>query len=108
MHTLTDDDLSRLPQQLIDGARRGEPALVTVDGTAVMMTVPLGKGLESAAVRVELAARLYDAEQISLGLAARIAGIGYSDMINELGQRGIATIRLTPGELGCELADFQR
>ncbi len=108
MHTLTDDDLSRQPRQLIDDARRGELALVTVDGKAVMLAVPLGKGLESAAVRVEIAARLYDAEQISLGLAARIAGLGYSDMINELGRRGIATIRLQPDELARELEAFQR
>lgn len=103
MHTLTDDDLKRQPQAMLDDARRGEPALVTVNGEAVMMTVPLGKGLASPAVRLELAARLYDSEQLSLGLAARIAGLSHSEMIDELGRRGIAVVRYPPEELDREL-----
>jgi predicted HTH domain antitoxin len=39
-------------------------------------------------------------------LAARIAGLPYSDMVDELGRRGVATIRLGPGDLGRELAAF--
>jgi predicted HTH domain antitoxin len=66
----------------------------------------MGKGLESQTVRLELAAALYDREQISLGLAARIAGLSYSEMIDELGQRAIPVIRLAPGELERELAAF--
>jgi predicted HTH domain antitoxin len=49
---------------------------------------------------------LYDREQISLGRAAEIAGLAYADMMDELGRRGIATIRLRPGELERELAAF--
>ena len=43
---------------------------------------------------------------ISLERAARISGLAYSEMIDELGRRGIATIRLTPFELERELASF--
>ena len=68
-----------------------------------MMTVPMGKGLESQAVRLEFAVGLYDREQISLGLAAKIASLSYSEMIDELGRRGIATIRYAPEELTKEL-----
>jgi predicted HTH domain antitoxin len=49
---------------------------------------------------------LYVHEQISLGVAARIAGVSYSEMIDELGRRDIAVIRLEPGELERELAEF--
>ena len=76
------------------------------DGEPLLLSVPLGKGIESRSVRTELAARLFDREQISLGLAARIAGLSYSEMIDELGQRQISVIRLEPGELGRELAAF--
>lgn len=106
MHTMTDDDLKRRPQQLLDDAQRGEPAIVTVAGEPVMMTVPLGKGIEAPGVRLELAATLFDREQISLGMAARVAGMSYSAMIDELGRRGISVIRLEPGELERELAAF--
>lgn len=106
MHTLTADELNRQPQQLVEGALRGEALLVTQGGQPVFMAVPLGKGLETQQVRLELAAALYDNEQISLGLAARMAGFSHSDMIDELGRRGIATIRLSLGELERDLAAF--
>jgi predicted HTH domain antitoxin len=56
--------------------------------------------------RLELAAHAYDHGQISLGITARISGLVYSDMIDELGRRGIAVIRLEPGELESEVAAF--
>ena len=46
---------------------------------------------------------MYDHEQISLGVAARIAGVSYSEMIAELGGRDIAVIRMQPGEPGRSL-----
>lgn len=107
MHTLTDDELHRHPGRVIDEARRGEPGLVTVNGEPVMMTVPLGKGITSPAVRLELAVRLFDGEQISLGLAARIAGVPYADMVDELGRRQVPVLRYPPEDLTREM-DFLR
>jgi prevent-host-death family protein len=106
MQSITADELKRQPELLIDGAQRGEPALVTRDGEPVLLAVPLGRGMPSQQARTELAAALFDREQISLGVAARIAGLSYSEMIDELGRRGIASIRLAPGELERELAAF--
>ena len=106
MHTFTADELKRLPQQLLDDAQRGEPAIVTVAGEPVLMAVPLAKGIDSRAMLVDLAATLFDREQISLGLAARIAGLSYSEMVNEMGRRDIAVIRLEAGELEREHAAF--
>lgn len=106
MRTLTADELTRQPQQLIDDAQRGELSIVTVAGEPVMMAWPLGKGIDSNAMLVDLAATLFDREQISLGLAARVAGLSYSEMVDELGRREIAVIRLEPGELERELAAF--
>ncbi|MFZ2650528.1 MAG: UPF0175 family protein [Burkholderiaceae bacterium] len=54
----------------------------------------------------DLAATLFDREQISLGLAAQMAGLPYSEMVDELGRREIAVIRLEPGELERELGSF--
>ena len=106
MNTLTVEDLARQPQRLLEDAERGEPTLVTRSGAAVLLAVPLAAGLDAREVRLELAARLYDHGQISLGVAARIAGVSYSEMIDELGRRNIAVIRLEPGELQRELAEF--
>lgn len=106
MYTLTDDELKREPQTLLDETQRGEVTIVTVDGRAVLMAVPLVDGVPSDTVLLDLAAALYDREKISLGKAARISGLSYSEMIDELGRRDIATIRLAPGELERELAAF--
>ena len=108
MHTLTTDDLEREPQRLLADAQRGQACIVTRGGEPVILAVPLGPDEASRGVRLDIAASLYDRDQLSLGLAARIAGLCYSDMIDELGRRGIATIRLQPGELERELAAFGR
>lgn len=41
---------------------------------------------------------------MSLGRAAQLAGLAYSEMVDELSRRGISVVRLPPGELDRELA----
>jgi predicted HTH domain antitoxin len=106
VHFLTADDLTLQPQRLLDDAQRGEAAIVTVAGEPVMLAMPLGKGVDSSGLLFELAATLFDREKISLGLAARIAGLSISEMIDELGRHEISVIRLSPEELERELAAF--
>ena len=106
MLMLTDDELRRAPHTLLDAEHQGQLTVVTTNGKPVVVAVPLGGGLALHAALLDLAATLYDRELISLGKAARIAGLSYSEMIDELGRRDIATIRLTPGELEHELAAF--
>lgn len=103
MHTLTLDEVSRQPSQLLDDVDRGEPALVMRGDQPLFMAVPLAKGLDASGVRLELAVTLFDQEQISLGIAARIAGLSVSEMIDELGRRRIPVARYEPGELEREL-----
>jgi predicted HTH domain antitoxin len=107
MHTLTVSDFSSQPQQLLADAARGEPSLVTQDGQPLLMAIPMGAGLEAREVRLELAVALFDRDQISVGIAARIAGLSIEDMIEELGKREIAVVRYDEGELAAEL-DYLR
>jgi predicted HTH domain antitoxin len=104
MHILTTDDVSLQPQRLFNDASGGELCLVTREGQPVLLTVPLGEGVDTPAVRRDLAAYLYDSEQIGLGLAARIAGLSYSEMIDDLGRRRIAVVRYSEDELAAELS----
>lgn len=69
------------------------------------MAVPLGKGLNATEARLELAVNLFDKEQISMGIAACIAGLSISEMIDELGSRKIPVVRYGQGELEAEIAD---
>ena len=45
--------------------------------------------LTSEQARIELASGLYAGRAVSMGRAARIAGISYTDFMHELGRRGI-------------------
>lgn len=107
MHTLTAEDFERQPLRLLDEAQRGQTNMVTRDGMPVLLAVPLDASAGSQRVRLEVAVSLYDQGQISLGQAAGIAGVPYGDMINELGRRGIATVRYSADELAQEL-DYVR
>lgn len=106
MPTLTDDELTQSPGRLLDEARHGAVTIVTAQGQPLLATLPLTATGPAQDALLDLAATLYDRELISLGRAARIAGLSYSEMIDELGRREIATIRLTPEELQSELAHF--
>ena len=106
MYTLTAEDLAREPQTLLAEAQRGQVTVITADGRAVIVAVPLQGEVPMKSALMDLAAQLYDSDLITLERAARIAGLSYSETIDELGRRGIATIRTTPDELERELAAF--
>jgi predicted HTH domain antitoxin len=91
------------PDKLLSEAQGGEIALVTQDGEPVFMAVPMGASLDTRKVRLEIAASLFDREQVSIGVASRIAGLSISEMIDELGRRGIPVIRYAAEELAEEL-----
>ena len=108
MRTLSDDDLQHAPQQLLAVARRGEPTVITSDGRPVMLAGPLADGAPMGSALVDLTAVLFKREEISLGTAARIAGMRYGELIDKLGRRGTNSIRIPPDELERELADCGR
>lgn len=103
MDTLTVDEVNAQPQRLVADAVRGEPAMVTKDGQPVLMSVPMGAGLEAREVRLELAVCLFDRDQISVGVAARIAGLPLNDMLNELSKREIPVVRYDDAEFKEEM-----
>jgi antitoxin (DNA-binding transcriptional repressor) of toxin-antitoxin stability system len=102
MPTLTSDELEQHPQRLLDDARQGTSDIVTIDGEPVMLTLPLGQG--SGVERLNLAVALYERDQLSLGLAAKVAGLSYSLMIDELGRRQIPVVRYAIDDLDRELS----
>lgn len=94
------------PEQVLAGARAGSIALVEQDGEPVLMAVPMGAKLDDAAMRLELAVSLFDRGQIGIGVAARIAGLTISELIDELGRRRIPVVRTSAEDLERELAAF--
>jgi antitoxin (DNA-binding transcriptional repressor) of toxin-antitoxin stability system len=89
MSALTSKELEQQPERLLDDARRGTPDVVTVQGEPIMLTLPLGQATGSSAERLALAVSLYERDVLSLGLAAKVAGLSCSQTIDELGRRQI-------------------
>jgi predicted HTH domain antitoxin len=104
MSTLTAEELEQQPKRLLDDARRGTSDVVTVQGEPVMLTLPLGETAGSSEERLALAVSLYERDVLSLGLAAKVAGLSYSQMIDELGRRQIPVVRYSVEDLDRELA----
>jgi predicted HTH domain antitoxin len=104
MQTLTEEEYRQSPLTVLDAEHRNGATLVTVQGQAALLAVPLHSGAPTPETLVDMAATLFDQELISLGMAARIAGLSYSEMINELGRREIAVVRYSVEDLKRELA----
>ncbi len=103
MQTLTAEEVNAQPQRLLDDARKGQADIVLVEGEPMMLTVPLGTDAGAPRALLELAVALYESDQISLGRAAEVAGLPYSQMIDELGRRGIPVVRYSVEDLDREL-----
>ncbi|MCI4428566.1 MAG: UPF0175 family protein [Burkholderiales bacterium] len=103
MPTLTSEELELQPRRLLDDAEQGTSDVVTVEGEPVMLTLPLGASAGTSAERLELGVTLYERDLLSLGLAAKVAGLSYSRMIDELGARQIPVVRYSVEELDREL-----
>ena len=107
MHTLTAEDMTRQPQRLLDDAGTGELSLVTKAGEPILITVPLSTGTQAPAhaqaLRADLAAHLFDSDQIGLGMAASIAGLSHTAMLDDLSRRQIAVVRYSTEDLAAEL-----
>jgi predicted HTH domain antitoxin len=104
MSTLTAEEVNAQPQRLLDDVRNGQSDVVTIDGEPAMLTLPLGPASGDSTERLNLAISLYERDQVSLGLAAKVAGLSYSRMIDELGQRQIPVVRYSVEDLDRELA----
>lgn len=91
------------PDKLLSDAQAGEIAVVTRDGEPVFMAVPMGGSLDRRRVRLEIAVSMFDHEQVSIGVASRIAGLSISEMIDELGRRRIPVIRYSKEDLEEEM-----
>ncbi len=104
MEAFTIRDLRERTGELIRGAETGKLSVVTKHGKPVFVAVPLDEHLLEAGVRVSLAVKLYEEEVLSLGKAARFAGLSVEAFLDKLDARGIPAVRYEPQELDTEIA----
>jgi prevent-host-death family protein len=75
VQTFTIRDLRDRTGDLVREAESGNLSVVTRHGQPIFIAVPFDEGLLREGVTLTLATRLFDDEAISLGKAARLAGL---------------------------------
>lgn len=106
MQTFTIRDLRDRTGELVRDAEAGKLSIVTKHGQPVFVAVPFNENLLKNGVNLALAVHLFDEESISLGKAARLAGLSVVAFMEHLAQLHIPVARPRPGELESELASF--
>ena len=107
MDTFTIRDLRERTGELIRDAEAGKLSIITKHGQPVFVAVPFDEALLKEGVRVALAVKLFDDEVVSLGKAAKLAGMPQGEFINHLGALKIPVVRYGKDELAQEVAAFE-
>jgi len=106
MQTFSIRELRDHTGDLVQAAESGKLSIVTRHGQPVFVAVPFDEELLRGGVALALATKLFDEEAISLGKAARLAGMSLPDFIDHLGRLRIPVARPQSGELEQELQAF--
>ncbi|MGH8681137.1 MAG: UPF0175 family protein [Burkholderiales bacterium] len=106
MGSISVEELARSPARLIEEAESGEVAIVTKDGRPLFLAVPYDERLAKEEVHVVVAVHLYEKGIVSLGRAAKVAGLPLTDFIDRLGTLKIPVARYSSDELLREIAEF--
>jgi len=106
MHTFTASDLHEHTAELVRDAEAGKLSLVTKDGLPVFVALPFDDALLREGLQAALAIRLFDEETLSLGQAARLAGMDVLEFMDRLAALRIPVSRPRPGDLELEIEVF--
>jgi prevent-host-death family protein len=106
MDTFTVRDLRERTGQLIRDAESRKLSVITKHGRPVFLAVPFDELLVREGIGLTLAVRLFQQAEISLGKAARLAGMDRKDFMAELARRRIPVADHSESELKDELEHF--
>ncbi len=84
-------------------AELGQLSLITKHGRPAILAVPFDRRLLDQGVHRALALSLFEARQLTLGQAAKVAGLSLDGFIDLLGSLGLAAVDYPPEELAGEL-----
>jgi antitoxin (DNA-binding transcriptional repressor) of toxin-antitoxin stability system len=104
MDTFSVRDLRERSGDLVRHAEEGRLSIVAKHGHPLFVAVPLDEHLLSEGVATAMACRLFAEQCISLGKAAKLAGLPVERFIAVLGAMGIPAVELAPVELEHDLA----
>lgn len=107
MDVFTIRDLRERTGDLIRGAEQGRLSVITKHGHLVFVALPFDEVLLKEGVGVGLAVKLFDDDVLSIGKAAKLAGMPQGEFIDHLGALKIPVVRYSKEELQRELAAFE-
>ncbi len=99
-------DLREHVDDLVREARSGRLSVVTKDGEPIFLAIPFDESLLPGGLATTLATCLFEEESISLGQAARLAGVDVAEFMELLSRLKIPVARPRRGELEQELETF--
>ena|SRR3990167_8849366 len=92
METFTVRDLREHTGTLINDALSGKLSLITKHGRPVFLAVPFSEDLLELGLKSAIAVKLFQDGAITLGKAAKLAGISIEAFIERLGKLGIPAV----------------
>ena len=106
METFSIRDLRERTGDLVRTAEAGQLSVVAKHGQPVFVAVPFDQTLLEQGVGVDLAIKLYDDGTISLGKAAKLAGMGQEAFMQVLGAMAIPVVRYPSADVADEVHSF--
>lgn len=97
-------DLRERTGELVREAEAGHLSLVAKHGRPLFVALPMDEHLLREGVAVALAARLFAEKVVSLGKAAKLAGLPIEAFIERLGAMGIPAVDYPPEGIDAEVA----
>jgi predicted HTH domain antitoxin len=103
MQTFSIRDLRDRSGELTREAEAGRLSLVTRHGQPLFVSVPFTGQILEHGVRPALASALFKQGDLSIGQAAKVAGMSYADFLEHVSMQGIPVINYDPDEIEQEL-----
>ncbi len=107
METFSVRDLREKTGELVRQAEAGHLSIVAKHGRPLFVAVPMDEHLLKEGVAVAMAVRLFSEKVVSLGKAAKLAGLPIEAFIARLGAMGVPAVDYPLEELDEELAAIE-
>lgn len=104
METFSIRDLRERSGELVRQAEAGRLSIVAKHGRPLFLAVPMDEHLLKEGVAVALAVRLFAEKTLSLGKAAKLAGLPIEAFIKHLSRLGVPAVDYPAGEIDEEVA----
>lgn len=96
-------DLRQRSGDLLRDAEQGKLSVITKHGRPAILAVPFDERLLSHGIHRTLALHLFEAGQLTMAQAAKLAGLPLEGFIELLGQAGIDAVTYSPEDLEDEV-----